>query len=146
MDTAKFPSETEQKKYILHEKFCRFLMESINHSVDDSLDPILEMSRLNRKDIGAVPFPYNKFTIRIWSNDHNPPHFHVVGDGWDISFLISDGSEYRVNVVGNNSTTYNYIVKNVPIWLKQKSSNNKKITNQEVAEIIWDDYTEELKF
>lgn len=141
-----FPSKTEQTKYIQHEKFCRFLMESINHSVDDSLDPIVEMSRLNRKDIGAVPFPYNKFAIRIWSNDHNPPHFHVVGDEWDISFLISDGSEYRVNVVGNNTTTYNYIAKNVPIWLKQTSKINKKITNQEAANIIWNSYTENIKF
>lgn len=51
--------------------------------------PIAEMAKLNLHDTGAVPFPYNKFEIKIWSNDYNPPHLHITDkeSGWDcISF------------------------------------------------------------
>ena len=39
-------------------------------------DNLIEMARLNVNEIGNVPFPSNKFIIKIWSNDHNPPNFH----------------------------------------------------------------------
>ena len=67
-----------------------------------------------------------------------PPHFHVIADGWDISFLTEDGTAYRVNKIGKNSSTYTYIEKNVPIWLEMENSANKKITNKEFAELTWD--------
>lgn len=40
---------------------------------------INEISRINAKEFYGY-FPYNKFDIKIWSNDHNPPHFHIIGD------------------------------------------------------------------
>lgn len=47
--------------------------------VDPSLNKndLVEIARLNVNEIGNVPFPSNKFNIKIWSNDHNPPHFHI---------------------------------------------------------------------
>ena len=53
--------------------------------------PLEEMAKLNLHDTGAVPFPYNKFDIRIWSNDHNPPHFHVRYGEFEAIITIRDG-------------------------------------------------------
>ena len=59
-------------------------------SVSLNNETLVEMARINLKEIGSVPFPTNKFDIKIWSNDHNPPHFHVICEGWNISFTIED--------------------------------------------------------
>ena len=101
--------------------------------------PLDEMAKLNLHDTGAVPFPYNKFDIRIWSNDHNPPHFHVIDkeSGWELTINIETGQLLSTKCVGNSSNIYRYILKNIPIWLKMKSLENKRITNQENAMIIW---------
>lgn len=101
--------------------------------------PIEEMAKLNLHDTGAVPFPYNKFDIRIWSNDHNPPHFHVIDKetGWEITINIETGQLISTKRVGNSSNIYRYILKNIPIWLKMKSLENKSMTNQENAMTIW---------
>ena len=42
---------------------------------------LVEMARLNVNKIGNVQFPLNKFNIKIWSNEHNPPNFHVIANG-----------------------------------------------------------------
>lgn len=137
----------KELKFIIREAVSGFLYKNVGHASKIlNMDPIVEMSRLNNKDIGAVPFPYNKFVIRIWSNDHNPPHFHVKAEGWDISFLIEDGKLYRINKFGNSLETYNYIVKQVPKWLMMKSSAFKHSTNQEAAESIWASYDDNQKF
>lgn len=137
----------KELKFIIREAVSEFLYKNVGHASKIlNMDPIVEMSRLNNKDIGAVPFPDNKFVIRIWSNDHNPPHFHVKAEGWDISFLIEDGKLYRVNKFGNSLETYKYIVKQVPKWLMMKSSAFKHSTNQEAAESIWASYDDNKKF
>ena len=84
--------------------------------------------------------------ITMYYDDHNPPHFHVIAEGWDLSFLIENGELYRVNTIGDNMATYNYIVKQVPKWLKMRSKIFKHNTNQEVAENIWSSYDENCKF
>lgn len=125
-------------KYLVEDTVRRYLFENVGHRKSINRNPIVEMARFNNKDVGAVPFPSSKFDIRIWSNDHLPPHFHIIADGWDISFLIEDGATYRVNKIGKNSSTYTYIEKNVPIWLEMENSANKKITNKEFAKLTWD--------
>ena len=47
-------------------------------SVSLNKETLVEMARINLKEVGSVPFPTNKFEIKIWSNDHNPPHFHLI--------------------------------------------------------------------
>lgn len=127
-------------KFQIKEAVNEILMRTINHSTILNCDPIVEMSKLNVRQTGAVPFPSNKFDVRIWSTDHNPPHFHVRAEGWDISFLIENGEEYRVNKHSNDSKMYSYITNNVKKWLAMKSSIFKGITNQEAAMGVWDSY------
>lgn len=31
------------------------------------------------------------FDVHIWSNDYNPPHFHILKDDWDVEFFIKTG-------------------------------------------------------
>lgn len=130
-------------KYLIKDIVRRKLYEYCNHSTILNMNPIVEMSRLNKKENGNVPFPYNKFDIRIWSNDHNPPHFHVIAEGWDISFLIENGEEYRVNTHTNDSKIYSYIVKNIKHWLQMKNFSHPYMTNQEYAEEAWHDNHDE---
>lgn len=113
-------NESEVNKYITEN-----YKESLN-----------EMARINKKDFRY--FPYNKFDIRIWSNDHNPPHFHVICDGWDIVVGIEDGSILRVKTVGKSSQVYSYVEKNINGWLDSKSSMMKTSTNREFAMATWE--------
>lgn len=114
------------------------LMEKNEYkSVSLNKDNLIEMARLNVNEIGNVPFPSNKFNIKIWSNDHNPPHFHVIANGWDISFLIESGEEYRVNDIGKESQTYSYIIKNIKIWLSMQCKILPQVTNRENALATW---------
>lgn len=116
--------------------------EAINKVVAEKMQ-LDEMARLNGKDNGAVAFPRNKYNIHIWPDDHNPPHFHITtNEGWDLSFLISNGSLYRTNKLAtvNDSSDYNYMVKMAPKWLKAKSFFMKGLTNQQAASNIWKKY------
>ena len=59
---------------------------------------IVEMARINMKENNI--FPYNKYEIKIWSNDHTPPHFRIKSDGWNISYEIETGKEIEVSKDG----------------------------------------------
>ncbi len=98
---------------------------------------ITEMARINTKESGNCIFPYNAFNVHIWSNDHEPPHFHVESNGWNISFLISNGEVYKINNAGNDRRTYKYILNNVKSWLSSQSAIIPQITNQQNAIAIW---------
>lgn len=105
----------------------------------NSMSGINEMAKINIKEIGATAiFPYNKFDIRIWSNDHAPAHFHIIADDWDISFSINSGEIHKVNRIGNDKQTYSYIVKNVKRWLDTESAIAKPLTNKQNALIAWE--------
>lgn len=107
----------------------------INENYSGSL---LEMARINTKEFYGY-FPCNKFEIKIWSRDHNPPHFHVITDDWDIVVSIIDGRIIRTKMVGKDSKIYSYVEKNIQKWLQSPSSRNSKLTNFEHAMMVWED-------
>ena len=101
-------------------------------------EPLNEMAKMNLKDPMNSPFPPNKFDIIIWSNEHNPPHFHVKGpEEWEVTFTIETGKPLKVKHIGKSSKYYKYMVDNVPIWLKMPCSVNKKITNRDFLDARW---------
>ena len=101
-------------------------------------EPLNEMAKMNLKDPMNSPFPPNKFDIIIWSNEHNPPHFHVKGpEEWEVTFTIKTGKLLKVKHIGKSSKYYKYMVDNVPIWLKMPCSVNKKITNRDFLDDRW---------
>ena len=101
-------------------------------------EPLNEMAKMNLKDPMNSPFQPNKFDIIIWSNDHNPPRFHIKGpEEWDVTFSIETGEPLKVKHIGKSSKYYKYMVDNVPIWLKMPCSVNKKITNRDFLDARW---------
>ncbi len=97
---------------------------------------LLEMARINKNETNI--FPYNKWEVRIWSNDHNPPHFHVVCDGWNISFCIEDGSLLNIDSQGSKESVKKYMLVNVKTWLEEKCVVQPKLTNKENAILQWE--------
>lgn len=74
--------------------------------------PLCEMARANVNDIGKI-FPCNKYQIYVFSNDHNPPHFHILCGDWNVSFEIENTSNYKIIKEGGNISVFRYILKNV---------------------------------
>ena len=33
---------------------------------------------------------FGAVTVRMYPGDHRPPHFHVVGPGWQIAIALAD--------------------------------------------------------
>ena len=95
----------------------------------------MDIARINTNETNI--FPYNAFEVKMWSNDHEPPHFHVISDGWNISFLVENGEFDKVESRGKNELVYNYICANVKEWLNSKCSIQPKLTNKENAITIW---------
>ena len=98
---------------------------------------IVEMARINKNETGKCIFPYNSWELKIWSNDHNPPHFHIINDGWDVLFRIDNGEEIEIKSRGRNSKIYDYMISNVHKWLDSTCFTQTKLTNRENAISIW---------
>lgn len=98
-------------------------------------DLLVEMARINKRE--TYLFPYQAWEIKIWSNDHNPPHFHILKDGWDVSFGIETGDMLQIKNRGTNQTAYDYMLANVNPWLDAPCALSSKITNREAAMIVW---------
>lgn len=98
-------------------------------------DMIVEMATINRNEQNI--FPFQTYRIEVRSNDHTPPHFHIVCEKFDISFKIENGELYRINR-GDKNNTYEKLRNMVIKWLKQKSATRPQ-TNQENAIATWHD-------
>lgn len=112
--------------------------EWIDSYIKENYSNVLnEMARINKNEFYGY-FPSNKFEIKIWSNDHNPPHFHVISAGWNIVVEIETGNILKTKSVGTDSKIYKYVEDHIKDWLSQKSRMQKKLTNKEVAQQAWE--------
>ena len=101
-------------------------------------EPLVEMARINKKESGNSIFPFESWEVKIWSNGHIPPHFHILKDGWNVSFKIEDGSVLQIEGEGKNKDIYNYMVANTADWLNQPCAALPKISNKENAILQWE--------
>lgn len=105
-------------------------------------EPLNEMARLNLRDNGKL-FPFNAYTVSVYSNDHNPPHMHIISkqEGYDIRISIATGDLVSVKTYGDRleSDLFRDVVKKAKVWLMQLSNipGSKANTNQGVATIMW---------
>lgn len=99
--------------------------------------PIVDMARINKEENCKGVFPYSTWEVKMWSNDHNPPHFHIIRDGWNVSFLIEDGSIFEVKTKGAEKNIFDYMCKNVNKWLDSKCFIEDSITNKKNALNVW---------
>lgn len=101
-------------------------------------EPLVEMARINKKESGNSIFPFESWEVKIWSNDRIPPHFHILKDGWNVSFKIEDGSVLQIEGQGKKKDIYNYMVANTADWLNQPCAALPKISNKENAILQWE--------
>ena len=135
-DTVDWFSLDEDYLYEERENGCL----ALNHDETPShihTEPLCEIARINVCESGNGLFPYNKWELKVYSNDHTPPHFHVIADGWDVSFLIENGELYRINKKGKNKQIYKYMLANIGEWLSAKCAVLPIATNQQNANAVW---------
>ena len=111
---------------------------TMTETIHKSHDIINEMARINKEETGKCIFPYNSWELKIWSNDHNPPHFHILCDGWSVSFNIEDGELLQIEGKGTNISIFDYMQNNVKEWLSSRCFAQPKLTNQENAILQWE--------
>lgn len=104
----------------------------------DNSEMIVEMARINMNENGKkFIFPSNAWEIKIWSDDHNPPHFHIKRNGWNVSFVIETGERLEILSRGSESTDLDYMCANVTKWLDSPCALLPQITNRQNANIQW---------
>ena len=72
----------------------RIVKKVINSFIKENCYPVNEYyGRFNTKKEDSKLMPSNKYQVMVYSNDHNPPHFHVIdNNGWVVKFLIENDS------------------------------------------------------
>ena len=95
----------------------------------------VETAHINMRE--NILFPNKKFDIKIISHDHTPPHFHIIYDGWDITYEIETGRELEIIARGSLNSVYKYISINVNKWLDSRCALLPQITNRENATAQW---------
>lgn len=101
-------------------------------------EPLIEKARINMKESESEIFPFDNWVLQIWSNDPNPPHFHVKCDGWDIRCSIDDGRILEVIARGIGDGIFEYTETNAPKWLSSQCSILPILTNRENAMLMWE--------
>lgn len=57
--------------------------------------PVVEMATMNLATPSSGALPSNKYKVQMYSNDHNPPHVHVIYDDHNVEFYIESGEFYK---------------------------------------------------
>ena len=124
------------------DKLDKIITESINDFINEDMvmhrEPLLEMARINKKETGRCIFPCNKWEVKIRSDDHNPPHFHIICNGWNVSYVIEDGRRLGILSEGSEKNIFDYMEANVQEWLSSKCFVQPKLTNRENAILQWE--------
>ena len=121
-------------------------MKSFKEYLNES-ELLVEMARVNvREVVGSMPA--NKYDVRIWSNDHQPPHIHVTAPDrknadYEAIFDIETGNLIKVIFSKNHGVSFDKLENLVKQWLNEKSSQVKDKTNREMAMIAWEQNNEE---
>lgn len=112
-------------------------------------NPLVKRFILNKKDKDDSLFPFRKFRLYMWNYDVFKPTINLVGKGFDLYFSPVDGFPFDGFPIGKyhrgSLKNFNYIVKNFPIWLKEKSKLDETVTNREMALKIHEEFQDMLK-
>lgn len=128
----------ESVKRVLNENAAFALNYGEYDSPQQAYGEIDEMARINKKETGNCFFPFDSWELKIWSNDHEPAHFHIIKDGWDVSFDIENGSLIEIKAQGQKQSILDYMNQNVGSWLDSKCFAQPKLTNRENARLQWE--------
>lgn len=107
--------------------------------------PIFEMATMNLLTPSSGPLPSNKYKVEMYSseisdeknsNDHTPPHLHVIVDDCNLEFYIETGEfyKYKKNSKELNSKEFTKLSKLIKTWLfdtKRSGDTYQKICYQQ---------------
>lgn len=112
---------------------------------------VVEMAQINTKDDSNSYFPYNKYKICIYGDDHIPAHFHIISkqEGFDIRINCVSGELVSVKKYGKRKKDSHFmdIIKDVKKWLDEPTPNKlyPGIDNRDVVKIHWNANNPELE-
>lgn len=115
-------------------------MKSFSEYLNES-ELLVEMARLNVDEVdGSMPF--DRYDVRMWSNDHEPAHIHVSAPNrknpeFEAEFDIDSGSLLDVKFCKKSNMSFTNIEKIVREWLDEKNAIDQSKTNRQVCEIEW---------
>lgn len=117
-------------------------INTIYETANESEPPLLEMAKMNVKEVNGS-LPVNKYDVRIWSNDHTPPHIHVAypsrqNPEYEVEFRIDTGDLLKIKVNHNPNETFDTLTKIVKEWLNEKSALQPDKTNRDACIIAWE--------
>lgn len=120
-------------------------MKSFSEYLNES-KLLVEMARINVKQANGS-MPTNKYDVRIWSNDQQPPHFHVTAPDrknpeYEVIYEIETGNLIRIIFSKNPRVNFESLTKLVKQWLSEKSAHMPDKTNREMARIAWEQNNE----
>lgn len=104
----------------------------INENYPDSCKPIT----INGNDSNGL-FPFGKFKIAVNPDSPEPPHFHVLSEGWDVTVGIGDCRVLKINAEGKDKAVCEYIGNHIKEWLMSPSANDDCRTNKGEAVFAW---------
>ena len=104
---------------------------------EHSLDP-LDIARLNKRDGEGDIFLHDKWQLTMRSDDAEPPHFHIIREGWGVIFSIESGELIKVLTTDNDQSHLNYMIHNASLWLNSPSRFYPHISNPQAATLMWD--------
>lgn len=99
--------------------------------------PILEMATMNLSTPSSGPLPSNKYKVEMYSNDHTPPHVHILYDGCNIEFYIETGEfyKYKKNSKELNIKEFNKLCSLFKDWLINQKKYNQSY--QKICFLQW---------
>ena len=98
----------------------------------------LDIARLNKRDGEGEIFPHDKWRLIMRSDDVEPPHFHIIREGWDAIFSIESGELIKVLTAGTDQSHLNYMIHNASLWLNSPSRFYPHISNRHASTLMWD--------
>ena len=119
-------------------KFKEFINES---------ELLVEMARVNVREVDGS-MPTNKYDVRIWSNDHQPPHIHVTSPDrknadYEAIFEIETGNLIKIIFSKKHGVSFDNLEKLVKTWLSEKCSARNDLTNREACRLAWEQNNEQ---
>ena len=126
-------------------------MKSLVEILNDLMHPVVEMAQINTEDSSQSKFPWSKYKLCIYGNDHGPAHFHIISkqDRWDIRVHAITGELVSVKRYGNRGKKDQFtdIIKLAKAWLDDscEDSDFEGKPNKHMVRIHWNANNPEQK-
>lgn len=126
----------------------RFIQEKLENI---GIEFVYEMTQVNTYDNSNSYFPWNKYKLCIYGDDHIPAHFHIISkqEKFDIRVNCITGELESVKKYGKRKTGSHFsdIIKDVKKWLDEPTAdpNLPGLDNRDMIRVAWNQNNPELK-